>query len=348
MKILYATQATGNGHLSRARDIIPLLQKKGKVDILTSGIHADIPLPYPVRYKFNGLGFMFGRNGGVDMLNTFRRNSLSKIVRELRTLPIDQYDLIINDFEPISAWSSLLKGKPSVALSHQCAVLSKKAPLPKEKSRMGKFILQHYAPATVQYGFHFSRFDENIFTPVIRKEIRQLTVSDKGHYTVYLPSYDDNKLIETFSSFRDIQWQIFSKHNKKAFTEKNISIRPIANKAFMESMAACRGIICGAGFETPAEAMFLGKKLMVIPMKNQYEQACNAAALDVLGVPVVKDLKAKQHPQIESWLQHGLSFRVDFPDITEEIIDMVVEKHAPTGSIAPSPLWGENSAFLRF
>ena len=37
MKILYAIQGTGNGHLSRARDIIPILQKKGDVDILVSG-----------------------------------------------------------------------------------------------------------------------------------------------------------------------------------------------------------------------------------------------------------------------------------------------------------------------
>jgi len=43
------------------------------------------------------------------------------------------------------------------------------------------------------------------------------------------------------------------------------------------------GVFCGAGFETPAEAMFLKKKLMVIPMKGQYEQQCNAAALEEIG-----------------------------------------------------------------
>ena len=48
MKILYAIQGTGNGHLSRARDIIPILQKKGEVDILISGIQSDVDLPYPL------------------------------------------------------------------------------------------------------------------------------------------------------------------------------------------------------------------------------------------------------------------------------------------------------------
>ena len=68
MKILYAIQGTGNGHLSRARDIIPLLEKKGELDILISGIQADVELPYPIKYKFKGLSFIFGKKGSVDIL----------------------------------------------------------------------------------------------------------------------------------------------------------------------------------------------------------------------------------------------------------------------------------------
>lgn len=63
MKILYAIQGTGNGHLSRAGDIIPILQQKGELDILVSGTEADIQIPYPVKYKFKGLSFVFGKKG---------------------------------------------------------------------------------------------------------------------------------------------------------------------------------------------------------------------------------------------------------------------------------------------
>ncbi len=45
MRILYAIQGTGNGHISRARDIIPYLQEKGAVDLLISGIQSDVDLP---------------------------------------------------------------------------------------------------------------------------------------------------------------------------------------------------------------------------------------------------------------------------------------------------------------
>ena len=52
-------------------------------------------------------------------------------------------------------------------------------------------------------------------------------------------------------------------------------------------------MLCGAGFETPAEALFLNKKLLVIPMKTQFEQKCNAQALKEMGVTVVKKLSYK-------------------------------------------------------
>ncbi len=327
MKILYAIQGTGNGHISRARDIIPLLQKKGDLDILISGIQADISLPYPVKYRFKGLSFIFGKKGGVDLLGTYIKNNARRIVKEIRSLPIEQYDLIINDFEPISAWAAFLKRKQCIALSHQCAVLSENAPVPKKSDKMGKFILRNYAPATAKYGFHFSKFDEHTYTPLIRSEIRALQPTNEGHYTVYLPSYEDKKLIKTFSKLKGVKWQVFSKHNQKACVMDNVFIQPINNEAFVKSMASCSGILCGAGFETPAEALFLNKKLMVIPMKNQYEQYCNAAALEAMGVPVLKNLKSKHLPAIENWIKNGTAIHVNFPDVTESIIDRIVEDH---------------------
>ena len=61
MKILYAIQGTGNGHISRARDIIPILEKKGTLDILVSGTQADVDVGYPVKYKLKGMSFIFGK-----------------------------------------------------------------------------------------------------------------------------------------------------------------------------------------------------------------------------------------------------------------------------------------------
>ena len=43
MKILYAIQTQGNGHLSRAQKLVPEFIKKARVDILTSGPSNNFP-----------------------------------------------------------------------------------------------------------------------------------------------------------------------------------------------------------------------------------------------------------------------------------------------------------------
>lgn len=327
MKILYAIQGTGNGHLSRAREIVPILQQKGDLDLLISGTQADVELPYPVKYRFKGLCFIFGKKGGVDVMATYKKSNLKRLYKEIRSLPVEDYDLVISDFEPVSAWACRRKHKHCVGLSHQAAVINKKAPRPEKKDMLGKSILLHYAPVTKAYGFHFANYSEEIFTPVIRGEIRNPPAEMKAHYTVYLPAYSDKRIIRVLSEIKNIEWKVFSKHSKGAYRDGNIFIRPIDNDAFIESLISCTGILCGAGFETPAEALYLKKKLLVIPMKGQYEQQCNAAALATMGVPVLKSLKDKHIDKIKAWTKNPQSIPVLYPDITEKIIDMVIREN---------------------
>ncbi len=69
--------------------------------------------------------------------------------------------------------------------------------------------------------------------------------------------------------------------------EGNVQVFPVSNEAFNNSLASCAGLLTGGGFEGPAEALFLEKKVMMIPMTGQYEQQCNALAASKLGVPVI-------------------------------------------------------------
>lgn len=318
MKILFAIQGTGNGHLSRARDIYPELKKYGQVDILVSGYQADVSLPYPVKYRMKGLSFIFGRHGGVSLWHTLRKLRPFRFFKDVYHLPVEDYDLVVNDFEPVSAWACRLHKVPCLALSHQSAVIQPAAPKP-AGGRAGRFILKYYAPFTDYYGFHFQSYDRKTFTPVIRREVQALKSSNKGHYTVYLPAYDDVTLIRFLHRFREVQWQVFSKHNNEAFTFENIHIAPIENAAFMTSLASCAGALMGAGFEGPAEALYLGKKLMVAPMKRQFEQQCNAAALASMGVPVIPALSSRTFRRVHEWLKDDTVVPLNFPRETASV-----------------------------
>ncbi|KRP26899.1 MAG: glycosyl transferase [Cryomorphaceae bacterium BACL22 MAG-120619-bin32] len=323
MKILYAIQGTGNGHLTRAKEIIPILKEKGDVDILISGSECDIVLEYPITYKLYGLNYTLGKNGGINFWQTFRKVRLFRFLREIKNLPVKNYDLIINDFEPVSAWAAKFKNVNCISLSHQNAVLDEASPK-KGKFKIERLILKYYAPAKLKFGFHFASYSSSIFTPIIRKKIRHSSVNNKGHYTVYLPSYDHNKILEVLSEVPLVKWHIFSKKTKQLIFKKNVMIYPINEFDFIKSITTCEGVLCGAGFETPSEALFLNKKLMVIPMKNQYEQQCNAAALEKMGVPVIKTLEKKRLKKIAKWIYSDATYKVNYPDITEDILESIL------------------------
>jgi uncharacterized protein (TIGR00661 family) len=327
MKVLYAIQGTGNGHLTRAIEIIPTLMNSVDVDIVISGTQADIVLPFPIKYRYHGLSFVFGKNGGVDYIQTFRQNRLRKVIKEIRECPVQEYDLIINDFEPITAWACKIKGVKCISLSHQAALRSKNVPKPKHNDWVGTLILKNYAPCDEYFGFHFARYDENIFLPIIRSEIRNLEISEQGHYTVYLPAYSDKKILKVLSKIKEVEWQVFSKHTSESYQYENVKIETLNAEKFILSMVSSNGVLCGAGFETPAEALFLMKKLMVIPMKGQYEQHCNAEGLKHLGVPVLNKLGRRNIKNIQEWVNKGKIIPGHFPNQTQLVVDNLLERY---------------------
>ena len=327
MKILYAIQGTGNGHVSRAREIVPLLQQHGEVDLLISGTQVDVKLSQEIKYNFHGFSFVFGKKGGVDHYKTWKNMNLFQFRKDMNAIPLKDYNLILNDFEPISAWACRMQGVESVSLSHQASFKSKKVPRPKTVD-WGKLILSRYAPTTHHIGFHFDRYDDFIYKPVIRSEIRQLQPTNLGHYTVYLPAIDDKALVNVLKQIPLVRWEVFSKHTKIAYADGNVFVEPIDNEKFNKSMASCEGVFTGGGFEGPAEALHLGKKLMVAPMRFQYEQQCNAYALKQLGIPVIWSSNSNWLPILKDFVSKPQTHQFNFPDETAMIIDHVVKKYA--------------------
>jgi uncharacterized protein (TIGR00661 family) len=325
VKILFAIQGTGNGHLARAEDIIPILQQYGDLDLFISGAQADIKLPYPIKYKSKGLSFFFGKSGGIDFLRTFKQNSSKEVYKEIKKFPVEKYDLVINDFEPITAWACRKRDIPCVGLSHQSSLLSSKVPTPKKMDPVGEWVLHNYAPVEKYVSFHFERYDKNIYTPVIRSAVRECKNTEKEHYTVYLPSYDDKKLVPLLAKIPKIKWHIFSKHAKKPYHIGKLSVFPVNKDEFAESMTSAKGVLCGAGFETPAEALYLGKKLMVVPMKSQLEQHYNVASLKQLGVPVLKKMRKKNIEKILDWIETDERVTVQYENITAEAVERAVK-----------------------
>lgn len=316
MKVLYAFQGTGNGHMARAQEIIPILKKYASVDTLISGHQSQLKADFDIDFKHKGISLLYNKVGGLSYLKTFTENKFFHAIKTIRELDLSHYDLVINDFEPLTGWACKLKNLPMIELSHQASLSFRETPKPEKKDFFGELILKYYVPSERKIGFHFENYHPLIKKPVIRKKIRNLNPDRKGYYVVYLPSFSDENIIKVLVQI-PVEWKVFSKYSKVQFRVKNVEVFPIDEFQYLKYFENCEGILCNAGFETPAEALFLSKKLYVIPIHNQYEQECNACALDKMGIPNSKVLKFEE---IAGWVASGHYFKVSYPDDIEEIL----------------------------
>lgn len=66
----------------------------------------------------------------------------------------------------------------------------------------------------------------------------------------------------------------------------NVSFRGFDEARFIADLATARAVIANGGFTTLAEALWLGKPVLSLPLVGQAEQELNAAWLDRLGLGV--------------------------------------------------------------
>ena len=302
MKIFYAIQATGNGHISRAMQLYPYLQKFGSVDFFLSGNNASLNIDLPVKFKSAGCSLHYSQCGGLNYWDIAKNIQPVQMYKDAKSLPLKEYDVVINDFDSITSLACKLQKVHSVQFGHQASFVSENTPRPEKKSLLGEMILKHYAPSPKHIGLHFEKYDSFIHPPIIKDEIVNAEPKNLNHITVYLPSFQKDCLEKAFNKLPNLEFHWFLNDVEYKYTEGNITYFPVNQKQFNKSMIDCNGIITGGGFETPSEALYLGKKILSIPIRSHYEQECNAAALKKMGVPVVYEVGDNFDEIIENWL----------------------------------------------
>lgn len=129
-----------------------------------------------------------------------------------------------------------------------------------------------------------------VVPPLLRREVKTLLPSQSEFYLVYLvnPGYGE-EVVRFAKKYPNLQIKAYWDKKGAAETElplPNLSFHQVHDKRFLQDMAACKGLVCTAGFESVCEAMYLGKPVMMIPVAGQYEQACNALDAEASGVGI--------------------------------------------------------------
>jgi uncharacterized protein (TIGR00661 family) len=337
LKILYGVQGTGNGHIARTRALLPALKNKDvEIDFVFSGRSEEdfFDMQEFGNYRvFRGLTLIYKR-GRLEIMKTVLGNNLFTFIGDVISLNMANYDLVISDFEPITAWSTRLKGKPCVALSHQCAF---EYDIPKAQGYWGsKLIMKIFAPAKTKIGFHYDHFNQPVLPPLVSATAKVHERS--GTILVYMGFEAVEDIVSFLSGFTGISFEVFAKVDKRQ-ERGNITINPLSVDGFHQQLVACDGVISNAGFELSSECLVYGKKLLVKPLSGQYEQSCNVVALEMMGRATAMDSLDRE--VLKEWLKQPTERPIIFPKVADALASWIVNPDRGDIETLAQKIWGE-------
>jgi len=335
LRILYGIQGTGNGHLARARSLLPALRRANiEVDCLFSGRDPSEFFDMTVFGEFRSVkGFtLVVERGKLKLPATLYHNNILRFVREVASLQLDHYDLVISDFEPVSAWAARVQGKPCIGISHQNAF---HYAVPKVKGyAASRLLMRCFAPVDKALGFHWHHFNQPVLPPLIEPHANKPAIERKILVYMGFEDLDDiRKFLQPHSAF---QFYVFAKVSAPE-DHGHIHIRPLSHTEFHHHLEDCSGVISNAGFELASECLALGKKLLVKPIHGQYEQLSNALALQVLKRATV--INSLDQQALARWLQLPAHAPMLYPDVGRAIADWLAQGQQETIPELAASLW---------
>ncbi|MBU1309319.1 MAG: glycosyltransferase [Gammaproteobacteria bacterium] len=337
MKILYGVQATGNGHISRARAMGKYLAKAAvQVDYLFSGRDAAQLFDMQQFGQFQvkrGLTFVT-EAGRVNYWQSVQQASLRELRQDINSLDVSSYDLVLTDFEPITAHAARRAGKRSVAIGHQYAFLHA---IPQcHNNFVTQMVFKHFAPAQMQLGLHWHHFNQPILPPIIDEEPLDVAIQPQ-QVLVYLPFEDQQQVLKLLKPLTGYQFCVYGP-GLAIDSCGHISTHPPALAPFKADLASCSYVLSNAGFELISEALQLGKTIMVKPLQGQMEQQSNALALTQLKLALSTEQLSTE--VIAQWLlqPHSLN-QVQYPNVASAICDWLLAGCNTDVSTLSQKLW---------
>ena len=317
MRIFYGVQGTGNGHITRARVMAKALHQAGiEVDFQFTGRPYDKYFDMAV---FNGhqlregLTFSFDQ-GQVSYFKTLLASKPITFIKDIKTLNLKTYDIVISDFEPVTAWAAKTQGVKTLGIGHQYAFRHK---IPREGADpIAEMVMKYYAPVDIGVGLHWHHFGQPILPPII-ETLPTANAVIKNKIIVYLPFENTRQVITQLLSFNKFEFHVYTPETVESNYDF-ILCKPLSRDGFQQDLTDCAGIISNAGFELASEALKLGKKILAKPLHAQMEQISNAAALQQLGYGhIMYDIDVAT---IDHWLHNAHAVQISYPNTADILV----------------------------
>lgn len=318
-KFVLLVQGEGRGHMTQAISMADILRSKGHevcAAIIGCSERREIP-----KFIFDKLDtevirvespnfITDSKNKGIKIgpsifHNLARLGVYRKSLNEIKKV-LDKYrpDAIINFFEPLGGlYYSFMKTEiPMICIAHQYIYLHPRFNFPRGHfaDRMAikwftRLTSKRAARCFAISFYNLEREDNNVVVvpPLLRKEVFELPVKKKEYFLVYLVN---NGYLEEIHKWHKrnpgIELHCFT--DTRGLPEikdpgSKFFVHALDDRKFLEMMAGAKGLVSTAGFESVCEAMYLGKPVLMVPVKGHFEQFCNSRDAFSVGAGLYDD-----------------------------------------------------------
>lgn len=319
MKVLFIVQGEGRGHMTQALAMEQILHRAGhEVVAIVIGTckRREVPDYFKTSTKaqvhsIQSPNFYYDKQSrSINLWKTAVYNllALPKYVHELKKIhklvKATQPHAVINFYDLMGgAYFALFNPVVKrISIAHQYLArhpgfpFASGNPLQKRLFQLTNFATSLNSHSTVALSFRDYPVANKrlpIAPPLLRSEIFELS----PHNGDYLLAYVVNKgyaqdLMQWHNQNRRVKIHCFwdnKDHGDEWSPRQGLTFHYINDKKFLNLMAGCMGYVSTAGFESICEAMYLGKPVMMVPVAQQYEQACNALDAVKAGAGISSD-----------------------------------------------------------
>jgi uncharacterized protein (TIGR00661 family) len=310
MKILYGVVGEGMGHATRSKVVVSHLVAKGhEVKIVVSGrAHAYLQRFFPDVEEIHGLSIAYEGNA------VKRRSTFARLIEEL-PLAADNLDkmqnvherfkadAVISDFESFAYMFGQRYRLPVISIDNmqvmnRCEIDADIPTSEKVNFALAKTIVKTKLPGCYHYliaSFFFPKIVKertSLYPPILRDEIvaakEKARVGD--HVLVYQTADAWKELVPSLKAMKH-RFVVYGL--KRDEDHGNVQLKNFSEAGFIEDLASAQAVITGGGFSLMTEAIYLGKPVLSVPIKKQFEQLLNGLYLEKLGYgKCVRDLSA--------------------------------------------------------
>jgi len=313
MKYFFIVQGEGMGHTTQSIALRSMLERNGHSVIITftgtNFFKRKNPLYIDIHHKtfFSPVFLPRKDKQGINLFRTFIYNfllapfylySIIQIAYRIRASGADSVIVFYDMVGQLGSFFSF-SGKPVFSVSHHFFFNRPALKWPLKRKAERCLLIIHSWMASVgakkKLALSFSEEpsipDKNIYVvpPLIRSEILESKAQAGKHIHVYsLQAGFLQSVNELAKKFPEKEFRVFLNDIPKDFEHlANVNVFTVSKDKFKESLVTAGLVLCTAGFETLAEAIYLNKPLIVVPSKGHFEQYCNSLDVSRIGAAIV-------------------------------------------------------------